>query len=318
MLRTIGRVFVCSLILLVGGIISVSADGRQDAPQEEPALPELIKGIPGWVQSGVPRVFKGESLYGHIDGGAELFHGYGFKKLTVYLFRPEKAGEWEKEIEAELYEMASAKAAFGVFSTKREGGEDRSARIKGEHWISRGQMNLIKGEYYVNILAPECTEEEIDVFAAALEPLIPAETAAPPAELLWLPGNNLIAGSERHIKGEPAAMNESPLLTRDFWGFKEGTTEAYSGKYQPALSKLVVIDFNRDVEDFTGQVEALFREYLSDVVSDGEVVEGRNPVGRYFLFRQSGQVAGLIMGEPDLKTARNRLRMAVTLAKSAR
>ena len=43
-----------------------------------------VAGIPGWVLSGKPRAFTKESLYGYIDGGAEIVLQYGFRDLTVF------------------------------------------------------------------------------------------------------------------------------------------------------------------------------------------------------------------------------------------
>ena len=46
--------------------------------------------------------------------------------------------------------------------------------------MSPGQANLVKGEFLVNVLAPECTEKEIGEFMAAVEPKIPGPGTARP------------------------------------------------------------------------------------------------------------------------------------------
>ncbi len=273
-------------------------------------LVRLVGEIPGWVRTGEPRTFARETLYGYIDGGAEIVLQYGFRRLVVIEFRSKS-----KEIFLEIYEMESGEAAFGLYSTKVEGGEDRSERIAAAHWISPGQANFVKGPYLVNILAPDSTVEEIEEIAAALEPRVPGRATERPSGVGWLPPEGLVPGSERYIKGEPAALGESPLLEKGFWGFGPRGTVAYSAKYSPFPSRVAIVDFGAEIGDFEDLVLELFHEYLSDVRKSGAgVVEGRSPVGHWFLFAQdkrTGRYAALVLGEPDEATARTRLKEAL-------
>jgi hypothetical protein len=222
--------------------------------------------------------------------------------------------------------MDSGEAAFGIYSTKLEGEEEGWPGIKSDNWVGPGQGGLVKGEYMVNILAPECTGREIGEFAAAIETKIPGKETARPNGMAWLPRDNMVTGSWRYIKGPLAAQNESPFLEGSFWGFDagngEGTTEAYSAKYgvAPAVSKLVIIEFGKipEAADLYNHVLTIFKEYLKDVRRDAETLEGKNEAGRWFLFAHKGLFAALVLSEPDRKAAQARLDAALLNALAAR
>jgi hypothetical protein len=286
-----------------------------------PLIMREIDGIPGWKRQGPPERYSREGLYGYIDGGAEIVLPYGFRELSVFKFKPAKAEAAPKEIVVEIYRMASGTGAFGLYSTKLDGGEEGWPGIKTDNWLSRGQANLVQSDYLVNILAPECTDREIGEFAAALEKRIPGSRAVRPKGLDWLPREGLVPSSWRYIKGPVAAQNESPFLEGDFWGFggdtEKGATVAYSAKYgaAPAVSKLVIVELRRglDVRALDDGVLSHFNEYLQDVRREGGRLEGRNRASRWFLYEREGGLAALVLGDPDLTTARARLEAATAL-----
>ncbi len=310
-------------------LLSQSGDGIMRA----------VDGIPGWTRAGEPRVFTREGLYGHIDGGAEIVLQYGFRELAVYAFLPAgkttpgegvEAAPATKEIVLELYRMESGEAAFGLYSTRLEGGEEGWPGIDADHWMSPGQANLVKGEFLANVLASGCTDEEVGAFLTTLEPKIPGEGTVRPAGMRRLPVKGMVPGSGRYIKGPLAAQNESPFLEAGFWGFGEGAAEAYSARYgaAPAVSKLILVEFFRASgagaattnaqaarpaapADLMENVIAVFSEYLRDIRRDGDTVEGRNQIGRWFLFRAAGRFAALVLGEPDKAAALSRLAEAL-------
>jgi hypothetical protein len=287
-----------------------------------PLIMREIDGIPGWKRQGPPERFTREGLYGYIDGGAEIVLPYGFRELSVFKFKPAAATAAPKEIVVEIYRMASGAGAFGLYSTKLEGEERGWPGIAADNWISRGQANLVKGDYLVNILAPECTDREIGEFAAALEGRIPAGGTARPKGLDRLPREGMVASSWRYIRGPVAAQNESPFLEGGFWGFggdaEKDATVAYSAKYgaTPAVSKLVIVELGEAPEGDTIEegVGALFGQYLEGVRRSGGALEGRNAAGRWFLFERRGAVAVLVLGDPDREAATARLGSAISSA----
>lgn len=298
------------------------------AAQEKPAIMRAVDGIPGWIRDGDVETYAKDGLYGYIDGGAEIVFQYGFRELAVFKFKPAgaTAPPGPKELVLEIYRMESAEAAFGIYSTKLEGEEEGWPGIQSDHWVGPGQGGLVKGEYMVNILAPECAGREIGKFAAALEPKIPGKGTARPKGVAWLPRDGMVAGSWKYIKGPLAAQNESPFLEGSFWGFGAedggGAAEAYSAKYgiAPAVSKLVIVKFEKApaAGALDDHVLAVFKEYLKDVRREGETLEGKNEADRWFMFGHKGLFAALVLGDPDRKAAQTRLDAALSIALASR
>ncbi len=328
------------LIVTFTGLVASACSGGDAArpgdsansptAQDKPAIMRTVEGIPGWIGNGDVETYTKDGLYGYIDGGAEIVFQYGFRELAVFKFKPAAPAApvmpAQKELVLEIYQMESGEAAFGIYSTKLEGGEEAWPGIKSDNWVSPGQGGLVKGEYVVNILAPECTGREIGEFAAALEPKIPGSGTARPKGMGWLPRDGMVAGSGRYIKGPLAAQNESPFLEGSYWGFGagngEGATEAYSAKYgaPPAVSKLVIVNFEKVPEAgaLDDHVLAAFKEYLKDIRREEEMLEGRNEAGRWFLFGRKGQFAALVLGDAGRDAARRRFDAALAMAVASR
>jgi hypothetical protein len=317
-LGTVGLVIFAQAAAATDTAIDPAFQDRQDNPQvgQRKLPPDFmgVAGVTGWVLAGPPRTFPKEGLYGYVDGGAEIFLQYGFRNLTVFELAPEKPSAQRKAITLEIFRMESPAAAFGIFSTRREGGEPVSPGIKTTHWIGREQTNLVKGDLYVNILATGCTQAEVEEFVFSLDRQLPEADAALPRAFSCMPEFNLVPGSERYICGPLAAANESPLLEADFWGFKEGLTQAYSAKYGPGLSKLIVLDFKKPPENLLEKVSDLFHEYLMDVSISRAVMQGKTVAGRRFYFGWNGPHGILITDEPDPNVARERIQEALDKA----
>jgi hypothetical protein len=119
------------------------------------SLPSSIdlSGLPG-IEVRATRTFTAESLYGYIDGGAELYLEYGFDTLVVTEIVSEG-----RDMKIEFYRMKDAEAAFGIFSVSRfrcNGG----ARLTDHMCRSAYQLQFCKGCYYVSIINDKGTEAE--------------------------------------------------------------------------------------------------------------------------------------------------------------
>jgi hypothetical protein len=278
------------------------------APQQtKPFDPASDVRLEGWEPIADPEVYEKTGLFGYIDGGAEIFLQYGFEAAVVLRFTREEIGP---EIAVEICRMESPVDAFGIYSVKREGDERISELIEAENWVGPAQASFVKGPYYVSLLGSRVAEVDLEIAAAEVARSVPGDWADAPALLPAfeaLPAAEQIGASRRYIKGNLAAVNESPIFEDAVWDFAGGRTRAYSAKYAPSNSKTVLVDFGAAREDITARVEALFREYLEGVLRDGPVVRARNAAGKHFLFRQAGRWAVLVLGEPDPAAARARL-----------
>ena len=66
----------------------------------------------GWKWDRKVASFKGESLYDYIDGAAEVYLAYNYRRVSVRRYvKPN-----QPDIIADVYQMGSSEDAFGVFS----------------------------------------------------------------------------------------------------------------------------------------------------------------------------------------------------------
>jgi len=74
-------------------------------------MPLLVPGeIPG-LEIRRDQSFAGKALYGYINGGADLYHEYGFERLSVQELRLN-----DETYLTEVYRMTDPEGAFGIFS----------------------------------------------------------------------------------------------------------------------------------------------------------------------------------------------------------
>lgn len=92
------------------------------------------------------RTFTKESLFGYMNGGAELYLEYGFDRLVVSELKVN--GE---DIKVEVYRMPSADMAFGIYSVNIFRCDETEAQAY-YYCQSDYQVQLHKGDYYVNII----------------------------------------------------------------------------------------------------------------------------------------------------------------------
>jgi hypothetical protein len=273
-----------------------------------------VAGIPGWVLAGTPRTFAREGLSGYIGAGSEIFLDYGFRNLSVFVLVPEKPAAVKKAITLEIYRMDSPASAFGVFSMRRKGGERTSPKIKTIHWIGPEQANMVMGDFYINVIATGCTPAEVEDFAASLAAGLPSKASSLPDEFASMPEFSLVPGTERYIRGAGAAAQVSPLLGADFWGFKANLAEAYSARYGPLSSKLILIHFKQPPDDLAGEVLKLFGQHATEVSMSDNIIRGANAVSGNMYFGLSGQTGILVIGEPDVRAARALILQALNKA----
>jgi hypothetical protein len=114
---------------------------------------QFQEGYPALKKQDVPeakflplRSFTGESLYGYIDGGADLYLEYGFTGVVITEF------VWLKgKYKTEIYKMKSPEAAFGIFSVSRFRCRTRPD-ISTYTCQNKYQLQICCGQYYISII----------------------------------------------------------------------------------------------------------------------------------------------------------------------
>ncbi len=134
-------------------------------------VPGALSGMTG-VESAQSRIFTEASLYGYINGGAELYLEYGFDTLLVTELVIDGS-----DIRAEVYRMKDPEAAFGIFSVSRF--RCNSGKRLTEHLCrSAYQLQFCKGPFYVSIVNDTGSEADQES-SAELATLIIANIPEP-------------------------------------------------------------------------------------------------------------------------------------------
>jgi len=152
--------------------------------------------VPGWSQEGEPRSFTRSNLWQHIDGAADLFLSYGFRRLDTA--RYVKEGDLERSISVDVYDMGTPLQAFGIFRSEMPL-QPNSLAVGAQGYSSDGLAAFWKGSCYIKLSAIE-EDDAADAaqFAAAVDKRLTGRVELPP-EFRMLPEAGRVAGSERYV-----------------------------------------------------------------------------------------------------------------------
>jgi hypothetical protein len=213
-------------LALLGGTVLAGGDGSLLPPS----------GYLGtWSLDGKPRVFPGSELYGHIDGGAEIFFEFGFQEATVQRYRSHAA-----ELVVECYRMSDPLAALGIYLGKC-GKETPDPGFAERHTAGRYQLMFVRDCYFVIVDNPAGTPAlaaALAEFARFIAARLPV--SGPVTAFNALPKDCLIEGSRRLIRGPVALEAIATLGTGDILQLG-GRTTAVAGDYSDADGKHTVI-----------------------------------------------------------------------------
>lgn len=176
--------------------ISTAAAAPQDG-----ALGALLPAdgaVPGWSRDGAPQAYEGEDLYAYINGGAEIYQEYGFRRVIVQDY----GDAADRSVSLEIFEMASPAAAFGMFTFKRSGG-GRPLGLGNGAELEAYYLNFWKGRFLVTLTGFDetaATLEGLAALAGAVDASL-RDSAAPPALVAALPEDGLAPGSVKYVRG---------------------------------------------------------------------------------------------------------------------
>jgi hypothetical protein len=252
--------------------------------------------VAGLRRDGVAELFRGAELYGHIDGGAELYLEFGFDEVTVQRYAGEGAA-----LEAELYRMSDADAALGVYLSRCRR-ETPDPALAARHTVGRLQLLLVRERYLLVLTGdPERPPARAVLLAFAGEV---ADRLPPPVEVAavaWLPTAGRREGSLRLARGPVALQAVTELGEGDALSLG-GRIIAAAAHYDDGggLTTRVVVEY----PDEATAVAAL--DHLRATLDPGlEVVGGDER--RLQLRDRSGRPGGVVL---------DGCRLAVTLGRA--
>ncbi len=255
------------------------AAGGAQAPIVPPEGP-----VDGWTKKGEELKFVGKDLYGHIDGGAEVFHELGFRDLIVQDY-----GKGEEQITLEIYRMDGPKAALGIYlmqTTRETPIEGLGARSTG----NRYQLSFIAGESFIQV-NNFSGEENLVTGMVSLAKRILVETHVEELREDWnlLPKDGRVAGSERYIRG--------PFTLQPIFTFGEGDILSLGGKIFGQVAEYEDKSkdvFTRIIIDYSNAeaARAAYDHLIENLDSYIEVLDRRDAAFTFQDYRkQFGRVA---------------------------
>ena len=105
-------------------------------------LPERVG---DWVAADAPIRYDTESIFGYIDGHAEVYLAYGMRGCLARRF---SGPEDEADLVLDVFEMASPADAFGVFTHDQDG---EPAGVGQDSLLRYGWLSFWKGRFFVSI-----------------------------------------------------------------------------------------------------------------------------------------------------------------------
>jgi hypothetical protein len=200
--------------------------------QQPEGFPVIAKGdLPGAKISSL-RTFEGPSLFGYINGGAELYLEYGFKFASTAEIEY-MGGRYKTEI----FGMTDPEAAFGIYSVSKFRCP-ASPDISEFSCLNKYQLQICKGSYYISIINRTGTTSD-SLASINIGKLIAGKITDEKFDFhAFLPDtgslrvkNNLIL-----VRGKLGILNGSPDLEEYFYGLKDYTALVVPGAGKKTVS----------------------------------------------------------------------------------
>jgi hypothetical protein len=206
-----------------------------------------------WQRDDSSQEYRGEDLYEYINGGAEIYHDYGFKQVVVQDFKNKNG----KAISLEIFEMEDTESAFGIYTFKTHS-EDKKVPLGSDGQLSDYYLNFWKGNLLVTITGFDEDKETIEGLqglARAVDAKIKVQEEKRPRLVSVLPEGGLLPTSIKYFQGNLGLYNSYPFFTKDVFHLKEGIKGDYEGGYT------VYIVNSKGTEDEQKRFDGVMRSF---------------------------------------------------------
>ena len=237
--------FLVTFLLTTVFAFSVASCQRQNL-EEAKLYIKLPEQVERWKVEGMPLEYEGDVLFLYINGGAEIYHEYGFDKVIVQDYTDQSG----KSITLEMYEMSSPESAYGIYTFKRSQ-EGQEFELGNEGCLDEYYLNFWKGQILVTLTGFERDEETrqgLVRIARAVDALLP-KIKGKPELISLLPEENLVKSSIKYFRGELALFNNYRFFDENVFSLEEGVRADYEAGYSIFLFRYS--DVGKQSEVFT-------------------------------------------------------------------
>ena len=289
-------------LLLSLGSFSPAFSGLASTRLNQSPLSTLLPEGPElrcWTKDGDHQSFEGEDLFIYIDGGAEIYFEYGFRRVIVQDYRNDAGSR----LSLEIFEMQFPESAYGMFTFKSSP-RGEAVILGDECRLAEYYLNLRKGRYLVTItgLDQDSTPRDGLVSLAGLVEKKLGGGGEPPSLISLLPEEGLNPQSLKFFKGPLALYNIYPFFREDVFAFQAGIKGDYANRYS-----LFLFEYSAE-ETARGRFSETRVKFSSEpkyghIRWDGELLRVRDDKGRAMLARHFGRFIILVLGEDNRETA---------------
>jgi hypothetical protein len=289
-------------------LLGLSLFAPQVARADENML-QLPQQVLGWKTDGQDKVFTRQTIFDYMDGGGEIYLAYDFQQLLAH----EYARPGAPRIVAEVYQMASSRDAYGVFTHDRDG---QPVAVGQMALYSAGLLRFWKDHFFVRLQA----EDETPEVKAALMTLgngialgIPQEGRMP-SLLMALPPQGLIEPSV-HYFHTSVSLNIHYFLADSNLLELNSRTEAILARYQQGSGKpyLLIVSYPRP-DDAQRAFAQFSKAYLRETPT-GDAVFSRLEKGQFAGGRREDRALLLVFEAGSRESAEKMLELAASRMK---
>jgi hypothetical protein len=250
---------------------------RRDIPKE-------------WTLIHGPQTYNQKTLFGHIDGQAELFLKYGFQKSVFAIYQNKKSRE--DQIEVDIYDLGNVVQAFGIFSRFRN--EDRPGGFGLDSFLDDHSAFFYKGKYFVMVYAAESNPDLLRQFSNLISLKI-SDPSPPPKEISYFPKNGLKPGSIQYFS---EGLLGHQFLKRGFQGsYMDGEKEfhLFLAIFKDSQETMTALKFYKDDLSKKGKVSS---ESLIQI--GNSALKGEDPYqGKVIVLRKGFYLLGVVGFEKE-------------------
>lgn len=255
-----------------------------------------------WKAAGSAKIYDAKNLFELIDGEAELYFPYGFKRTIAITYAAANAGE---KIDAEVYEVGTPLDAFGVYSNYRDA-RSRLEPFGAEGFMGTTQAVFFQDRFFVKIRLTGNRLGNRDALKASAEAVSRA-----------LPPNKEMPDELRLLKVESVVpqtvrYKAQSVLGYDF--FTMGLTADAVIATKPATLFVVIGMNSKDAEDtlsrFVAHLEQSKGRYRWEETPEGRTLLAVDPLHKGVVAASAGCY---VVGAAKLSTPKEGLPMLAQL-----
>ncbi len=186
--------------------------------------------------------YDGNSLWGLIDGGADVYLEYGFDKLRL-----QELNYHGENFRIEVYRMDTPEDAFGIYSVYTFTCQNPYG-LYADHCKNAYQYQVMAGNYYINVMNETGTARASQLgnkIGNKLAAEVGNSTFVLP-ELFVSEALKEVKGKVKFMRGDLGLQNGFPAWTRRFAGIDSFRLYLLKGSYQDLPFKLADVKFDNE------------------------------------------------------------------------